>query len=99
MDDVLMEQLTLINGCWKCSAGVPLPTKSPIYGENLRSLSYSCCCWLPTPFTLANGSDLPVSGPSASFSVHLATSERIGFRLYQSCMRSVGYGGLGGGGP
>ena len=35
-----------------------------------------CCCCLTTPTTLASGgeSDVPACGPSASFSVHLASS-------------------------
>ena len=37
-----------------------------------------CCCFLPTPMTLASGgggvSDVPACGPPASFSVHLASS-------------------------
>ena len=35
-----------------------------------------CCCWLPTPMTLASGgeSDVPACGPPTSLSVHLASS-------------------------
>ena len=39
--------------------------------------SILCCCWLPTPLTLANGrgqSNLPAYGQPASFSIHLARS-------------------------
>ena len=33
----------------------------------------ACCCWLPTPMTLASGweSDVPACGLPAIFSVHL----------------------------
>ena len=44
--------------------------------EKFHYISFSCCCCLPTPITLASGgeSDVPACGPPASFSVHLASS-------------------------
>ena len=46
----------------------------PLPKNFLNSLVVLCC--LPTPMTLASGgeSDVPACGPSASFSVHLASS-------------------------
>ena len=42
----------------------------------ITGVYFPCCC-LPTPMTLASGggeSDVPACGPSATFSVHLASS-------------------------